>query len=71
MKNVFSYPYETIFTGKEIKDYLTEYKSKGNSLYRLSQYLSCKDDVLYKMVEIPGTGSGEKYIGFIKLENVE
>lgn len=67
MKNIFSYQIGSIFTGKEIKDFLIEWKKRNKSLYRLSQYLNCKDNILYQMVYLPGTAVGEKYRGFIKI----
>ena len=33
MKNIFSYQYGSIFTGKEIKEFLLDWEQKGHSLY--------------------------------------
>ena len=66
--NIFSYQYGTVFTGKQIKEFLKEWESKGHSMYRLRQYESCVDDELYEFVELPGTGAGEKHKGFIRVE---
>ena len=66
--NIFSYQYGTVFTGKQIKEFLKEWESKGHSMYRLRQYESCVDDELYKFVELPGAGAGEKHKGFIRVE---
>ena len=66
--DIFSYQYGTVFTGKQIKEFLKEWKSKGRSMYRLRQYEHCVDDELYRFVELSGTGAGEKYKGFIKEE---
>ena len=66
--NIFSYQYGTVFTGKQIKDFLKEWESKGHSMYRLRQYKQCIDDELYKFVELPGTGAGERYKGFVRVE---
>ena len=63
--NIFSYQYGTVFTGKQIKDFLKEWESKGHSMYRLRQYKQCIDDELYKFVELSGTGAGERYKGFV------
>ena len=71
MKNVFSYPYGTIFTGKEIKEFLLAWQKKGNSLYRMKQFLNCKDDRFYRM-SYDTTPSGEnpvKYRTFIRVDN--
>lgn len=66
--NIFSYQYGTVFTGKQIKDFLKEWESKGHSMYRLRQYERCEDNELYKFVELPGTGSGERFKGFVKVK---
>ena len=66
--NIFSYQYGTVFTGKQIKDFLKEWESKGHSMYRLRQYERCEDNELYKFVELPGTGSGEIFKGFVKVK---
>ena len=68
--NIFSYQYGTIFTGKQIKEFLKEWESKGHSMYRLRQYLRCVDDELYRYVELPGTEAGEKHKGFIREETI-
>ena len=65
--NIFSYQYGSLFTGKEIKEFLRERQRKGKSLYNLEQYLNCQDEVIYRFVELPGTGVGEKLKGFIKV----
>ena len=69
MKNVFSYPYGTVFTGKEIKDFLLAWQAKGNSLYRMKQFLNCKDDCLYEMSydTTPEGCNPKKYRTFIKV----
>ena len=33
IKNIFSYQIGSTFTGKEIKDFLTQWKAKGKSMY--------------------------------------
>ena len=66
--NIFSYQYGTIFTGRQIKEFLKEWESKGNSMYRLRQYERCADDELYKFVELSGTAAGEAYKGFVRLK---
>lgn len=66
--NIFSYQYGTIFTGRQIKEFLKEWESKGHSMYRLRQYERCVDDELYKFVKLPGTAAGETHKGFIRLK---
>ena len=66
--NIFSYQYGTVFTGRQIKEFLKEWESKGRSMYRLRQYERCVDDELYEFVELPGTSVGEKYKGFIRVK---
>ena len=69
MKNIFSYQFGAIFSGKEIKEYLLYRKSKGYSLSGLKQYLNCKDDVLYRYVWIQGSAVGTCKRGFEKLQS--
>ena len=66
--NIFSYQYGTVFTGRQIKEFLKEWESKGHSMYRLRQYERCVDDEFYELVELPGTGVGDKYKGFVRLK---
>ena len=62
MKNIFSYQYGSIFTGKEIKEYLLYRQAKGYSLYRLKQFLNCKDDREYILTQVSdSSGSNPKY----------
>ena len=51
MRNIFSYQYGSVFTGKEIKDYLIYRANKGYSLAGYNQYFRCKDNRLYVLTE--------------------
>ena len=52
----------------KIKEFLKEWESKGHSMYRLRHYERCIDDEFYELVELQGTGVGEKYKGFVRLK---
>ena len=54
MKNIFSYQYGSVFTGKEIKDYLIYRTNKGYSLAGYNQYFRCKDNRLYVKINPEG-----------------
>ena len=60
MKNIFSYQYGSVFTGKEIKEFLLDWEQKGHSLYGLRQYLNCKDDQQYMFITIQGSDIGSR-----------
>ena len=64
MKNVFSLLFGSIFTGKEIKEYLLYRVSRGQSIAGFQQYLSLKDDRRYIMVFLTLTEVGKRKIGF-------
>ena len=64
MKNVFSHQIGSIFTGKEIKEYLLYRVSSGQSITGFQQYLSLKDDRRYIMVFLTLTEVGKRKIGF-------
>lgn len=66
--NIFSYQYGTVFTGRQIKEFLKEWESMGRSMYSLRQYERCVDDELYEFVELSGTAAGEKQKGFVRLK---
>lgn len=67
IKNIFSYQVGTVFTGKEIKDFLAQWEAKGNSMYGLLQYLKCIDDYLYMFCNIGGTAAGDTKKAFIRV----
>ena len=64
MKNVFSHQIGSVFTGKEIKEYLLHRVSRGQSIAGFQQYLSLKDDRRYIMVFLTLTEVGKRKIGF-------
>jgi hypothetical protein len=66
--NIFSYQYGTVFTGRQIKEFLKELESKGYNMNRLRQYERCIDDEFYELVELHGTAAGETYKGFVRLK---
>ena len=68
IKNIFSYQYGSIFTGKEIKDFLHKWEADGHSMYGLRQYLKCEDSRLYWFVNLGGTAAGEREKGFCRVE---
>lgn len=70
MKNIFSYQYGSVFTGKEIKDFLKSWEENGKSMRGLRQYLDLEDDVKYVMRQQSCTGCGEKSRVFIRVQEV-
>ena len=58
--NIFSYQYGTVFTGKQIKEFLKEWESKGCSMYGLRQYERCVDDELYDFLNQLRAKVGDK-----------
>lgn len=70
MKNIFSYQYGSVFTGKEIKDFLKSWEEKGKSMRGLRQYLDLEDEAQYVMQQQSGTGCGEKSRVFIRMKEI-
>lgn len=67
MKNVLSYQVGSVFTGKEIKEYLQFRVIRGQSIAGFKQYLNVKDDCVYVMVSLSETEAGKRKIGFQKI----